>query len=124
MKIAVVGSRGYPNLALVEAWVQFNLTKGDVLVSGGARGVDRVAADAARSRGVEVEEIVPSREDIERLGKGAWLARNTTIAERCDRMAAFHDGSSRGTLDAIKKARALGKPVLVFGPYGMPMEGD
>ena len=51
-RVAVVGSRGYPDRAAVAAYVQA-LAEGTVVVSGGARGVDRWAADAAAECGLE-----------------------------------------------------------------------
>ncbi len=48
-RIAIVGSRGLPRPDLIEAFVA-SLPAGTVVVSGGARGVDTVAEQAARER--------------------------------------------------------------------------
>lgn len=111
MKIAIVGSRDFDRLDLVVDYVK-NLPPGTVVVSGGARGVDRVAANTATSCGFPVVEY---RADWT-LGKGAGFARNTMIVEQADRVVAFWDGQSRGTLDTINKARQAGRPVQVATP--------
>lgn len=114
MRVAVIGSRGYPHERLVRRFVE-TLARKDpetILVSGGARGVDHWAEDEARHRGLKVE-IYPA--DWENLGRGAGFARNTTIVENSDVVVAFWDGKSRGTLDSIKKARQAGKRLYVLG---------
>ena len=56
MKIAIVGSRDFPQLERIDAFVD-SLSPGDVVVSGGARGVDSRAERRARARGLEVLSI-------------------------------------------------------------------
>lgn len=113
MKIAIVGSRDYDRLDLVVAYVK-NLPPGTVVVSGGARGVDRVAANTATSCGFPVVEY---RADWT-LGKQAGFERNTMIVDQSDEVIAFWDGKSGGTLDTIRKALAAGKFRGVFEPNG------
>lgn len=80
------------------------------VISGGARGVDSVAAASARAHGLETIEILP---DYDRHGRRAPLIRNDLIAERCDHMVAFWDGRSRGTQHAIACAKRIGKSVHI-----------
>jgi hypothetical protein len=107
-RVAIVGSRDFPKLTLVDATVAA-LPADTVVISGGARGVDRRAAYAAKRRGLEVVEL----EAIWSQGRGAGLARNSKIVAAADRVIAFWDGQSRGTMDTVRKARAAGKPVEV-----------
>lgn len=107
--VAVVGSRDYPDLEGVRAFVR-SLPAGTTLVSGGARGVDSAAAEAARERGIPV---VVYAADWARLGRAAGPVRNRSIAEHCDRLVAFWDGESPGTADVVAQARALGREVEV-----------
>lgn len=119
MRVAVVGSRGYPNEGLVRAFVRTLAARDPktVIISGGARGVDTWAADEARKAGLDVEEYLA---DWDRLGRTAGFARNTTIVEQSDVVVAFHDGRSRGTLDTIRKTQGAGKRLFVLGPDSAP----
>ncbi len=110
--VAIVGSREYPDLDGVRCFVQ-GLSPNAVVVSGGARGVDRCAAHAARARGLEVIEYLA---DWDRLGRRAGFVRNETIVKRCDSLVAFWDGASSGTRHSIALARRAGRPVEIRFP--------
>ena len=111
MRVAIVGSRTFSPLELVDDYLVVGLRDQDVVVSGGALGVDHRAVDAARRRGLEYTEHLPN---YAVHGKSAPLIRNTNIVNDCDRLVAFWDGRSRGTLDAITKAAKAGKTVLII----------
>ncbi len=51
MRVAIVGSRECQDRHSVEAYVA-RLPAGAIVISGGARGVDTWAADAAHARGL------------------------------------------------------------------------
>jgi hypothetical protein len=87
------------------------LTPGTVVVSGGAVGVDSMARCAAICFGLEV---VVHEADWKNIGKSAGPRRNSRIVNDCDRVIAFWDGRSRGTLDTIEKACRAGKPVKLI----------
>ena len=114
MKVAIVGSRDYPSPSLVRAFVN-TLPDDTIIISGGARGVDTVAEQAARYRHLKVE-IYPAEWD--KWGRSAGMMRNGKIINAADRVVAFWDGISKGTADSIRKARAAGKPVTVFDALG------
>lgn len=131
---AIVGSRTYPAdrefydglsedeqsevLAKGQLYVQRFVThlEGDItVVSGGAKGVDTWALDAARERGFETIEILPN---WKKYGRGAGFHRNTEIVRAADDVVAFWDQVSNGTFDTIKKAVELRRDLLVFGNDG------
>lgn len=112
MKVAIIGSREFPQLERVDSYVD-TLHAEDVVVSGGARGVDLRAEQRARSRGLKVHII---RADWARHGRKAGFMRNPDIVAAADRVVAFWDGTSRGTADSIEIARKTGKPVEVVLP--------
>lgn len=112
VRMGIIGSRDYPDLEAVRAFVR-SLPLSVVVVSGGARGVDLVAAAAARARGMFVDEFLVSPETWERLGPRAGPERNERLVGSCERVVAFWDGASRGTAQAIGVARRLGKPLEV-----------
>ena len=111
MNVAIVGSRRFPNLELVRHYVQHAMVKGDVLITGGAPGVDREAARAADLCGIKVVVFLPH---WNRWGPAAGQIRNQRVVDKCDRLVAFWDGSSRGTADALRRVQAAGKPFKVF----------
>lgn len=117
MKIAIVGSRDYPRLDLVNAYVK-TLPAGTVVVSGGARGVDQAAETAARQCGLEV---ISFKADWNRWGKAAGIMRNGDIVRAAEQVVAFWVGS-KGTLDTINKALAAKKSVIIFDAKGVQRE--
>lgn len=90
------------------------LPAGAVVVSGGCRGVDSWAADAARRRGLQVVEHLPDLDGVRNRGEaaGRYYARNQQIVDDCDRVIAFPSADrSGGTEDAIRRAEKAGKPI-------------
>ena len=114
-KIAVVGSREYGNENAVRKFVRAMSTLTNVLISGGAKGVDTWAEDEFRKMGGRVVSIRPN---YNKHGRGAPLARNTEIVLGSDSVAAFWDEKSTGTLDTLTKAVKAHKPLAVFGEDG------
>ena len=109
-RVAIVGSRDYGDIPSVWVYVS-SLDKDDIVVSGGAIGVDSAAEDAAKDCGLRYEVYPP---DYTVHGRGAPFVRNRKIAESCDRLVAFWDGKSMGTQHVINCAKKLGKPVKVI----------
>lgn len=106
MKLAIIGTR-----TLVIEDLKKHIPKGVTeIVSGGARGVDRQAADFAKTHGIKLTEFLP---DYARFGKGAPLKRNVQIAEYADEVLAFWNGKSKGTLFTIELFKKLNKKVEV-----------
>ena len=126
----VVGSRNvsdgfYPILAshldalLVNASKRFK--DGVIVVSGGAKGIDRMAERYAAERGYRLA-VFPA--DWDAYGKRAGYIRNRAMHEfavRCDRApdgsgrgcVAFWDGVSRGTAQSFSLAKEMGTPLRV-----------
>lgn len=109
-RVAIVGSRDWPDVEAVRRYVD-SLPKETIIVSGGAPGVDTIAADAAEARGLPV---VVFRADWDRHGKAAGFLRNRQIVDYAHRVVAFRHKMSRGTGHTIQLARAAGKPCRVF----------
>lgn len=118
MNVAIVGSREYPRMDAVRRYVR-SLDEHDIVISGGARGVDTVAERAARHLGIRVA-VYPADWAIHGLRAGA--VRNKVIVEQAGRVVAFWDGESPGTKITIDLARKKGIPVIVYGPDGEPYE--
>lgn len=125
-RVAIIGCRppkegsptykaDYATFALIcEAVVEYvnALPPDTVIVSGGADGVDSVAAAAARERGLEVKEHFP---DYEHHGsKMAPLVRNIVIVDDSDEVVAFPAPWSTGTWHAVGVARDKDKNPCVM----------
>ena len=110
MKIAIVGSRDYPDMDAVREYVR-RLPADTILISGGARGVDTIAETEGRRCGLQVVSI-PAQ--WTQYGKQAGMIRNGLIVDEADKVVAFWDGKSPGTKNMIKRARRLGKPIEVM----------
>lgn len=110
MKIAIVGSRNYPDLNAVMAYVN-SLPKDTIVVSGGAKGVDSVAEYTARMRGLQVEIYKP---DWDKYGKSAGFRRNADIVNAADHLTAFWYNMSKGTANSIELADKRGIPTTIY----------
>lgn len=108
-RVAIVGSREWSAKAPIISAVD-DIPANGTLVSGGARGVDTIAEIRANERGLRTEIY---RADWENLGKAAGFIRNLAIVNSCDKLIAFWDGKSRGTMDTVNKAKAAGIPYML-----------
>ena len=105
MKIAVVGSRD-----ITVTNIGSYLSNAEEIVSGGAKGVDCCAAEYAKRNGIKLTVFLPQ---YERYGRAAPIVRNKEIVDYADKIVAFWDGSSKGTLSVISYAKKIGKPCVV-----------
>ncbi len=108
-RVGVVGSRSFPSLGLVREFVAA-LPGGLVVVSGGAAGVDSVAAAAARSRGLSVS-VLPGDWGVSARGGG--MIRNRRLVAGCAVVVVFLCCGSAGASSAVALCRSLGVPVFV-----------
>lgn len=113
LRLAIVGSRSLDGNAAAAAAVAEVLDAHQaehgeiVVISGGARGIDRLAAAEARRRGLAVEEYEPAQHNWD-----GYRARDQVIAETCDELVRIADRRSRtyGSGWTRDRARELGKP--------------
>lgn len=115
MKIAIVGSRDYPNLKDVDRYFESHIPKhpDTIIISGGARGVDTRAAELAQKYDLGLVTYIP---DWNQFGRKAGMIRNSLIVELADKVVAFWDEESRGTKDTIDKTLKAGKDLEVILP--------
>ena len=106
MKVAVVGSR---NILITD--IGAYISEDDEIVSGGAVGVDSCATEYAKRKGMKLTVFLPQ---YERYGRAAPIVRNKKIVDYSDKIIAFWDGRSRGTLSVIKYAERVGKPCEII----------
>ncbi|MBR4664955.1 MAG: hypothetical protein IKO93_13875 [Lentisphaeria bacterium] len=85
------------------------------VITGGARGIDTLAFQAAESAGIRNQQFLPDRRKFPgKLIRKAFLERNKQIVDRCDILLAVWDGKSRGTKNTLSYAREAGKPVFLI----------
>lgn len=83
------------------------------IVSGGARGVDRLGERWARENHVAVKRFPVSPQEWQAAPRTAGHARNSRMAEYATHLVAVWDGRSGGTRNMIDQARRRGLPTLV-----------
>lgn len=118
-RVAIIGSRDYPDAKRVVfqyVWDMWEQGDGSppIIISGGARGVDRIAEEAALRRGLDCV-VFPA--NWEEYGKSAGYLRNAEIVDSADRVVAFWDGESKGTKHTINLALAKKKNLEVIFPH-------
>ena len=120
-RIAIIGSRNYPLPEQVRNFVKELSQHNDELtiVSGGARGVDSIAVEAAEAAGAKTK-VWPA--DWEKHGRKAGILRNYDIVNDAQRVVAFWDLQSRGTMHSMRIAKERGKLWRIFGPDGEELQ--
>jgi hypothetical protein len=111
MKTIIAGSRGIDDLTIVNDAVQcsgFTITE---VVSGTARGVDRLGEEWANINEKPIKRF-PAKWDTH--GKSAGVIRNVEMARYAEALIAIWDGESRGTKHMIDVARQKGLQVYVY----------
>ncbi len=111
MKIAIIGSRNI----LIDNIGSY-IPKCTEIVSGGARGVDACAAELAMKNGLKLTVFLP---EYKTYGRAAPIIRNKKIVDYADKVVAFWDGKSKGTLSVIKYAEKTGKEceIIILSNY-------
>lgn len=110
----VVGSRSFTDYELMSRKLD-SLLSGEsnvVIVSGGARGADRLAERYARSRGYALR-VFPAKWDL--YGPSAGYRRNVTMHQFISvhpnrKVVAFWDGKSKGTAHNFELSRMFNNP--------------
>lgn len=110
--VAIIGSRKYPHPDAIRDYVNA-LPDDTVVISGGAEGVDSIAAVTARARRppLAVIEYLPN---WSKYGRGAGFVRNHDIVKAADRVVAFWDLRSPGTAHSIGLCKYYRKSLEVI----------
>ena len=111
MRVAIVGSRHFSEPDRVTEYVN-GLPARASIITGSASGVDAAATKAARARGLGVQVMPASFDEMSDASRSA--ARNQRLVDACDVLVAFWDGTSKGTRTTVERALDSGKEVHVF----------
>jgi hypothetical protein len=110
MKFIVAGSRTFTDYSKAKSILDLKIDKGDTIISGTARGADRLGERYAKENGIDLIKM-PAKWQI--YGKSAGYIRNTEMAKVGDVLITFWNGSSRGTMHMINIAKDHGLEVNV-----------
>lgn len=113
MILCVCGSRDftdYEHARRVLDKVTSKTAEPITVLSGAARGADRLGERWAAERGHKVDRY-PA--DWDRHGKRAGYLRNKRMIDRATHVVAFWDGDSKGTYHSIDLAQQRGIPCRV-----------
>lgn len=105
MKTIIAGSRDIESYREIEDAVKASGFEVTTVISGTARGVDRIGINWAFKHNIPVIEV-PAKWDI--YGKRAGYLRNEEMAKIGDALIAVWDGKSKGTKSMIDLARSYG----------------
>lgn len=111
MKLAIIGSRGFNDINLLNETLNPLVFQIDLVISGGARGADKMGEEWAERHGIDTL-IFPAEWD--KYGKLAGFRRNEDIIKNADTVIAFWDQKSKGTLHSINLAKELKKPIRII----------
>lgn len=105
MKLLIAGSR-----SIIDFDLSAHIPEGvDLIISGGAVGIDTLAEQYADAHGIAKLIIRPQ---YEKFGRAASIKRNGEMVDLCDAVLAVWDGVSRGTKYTLDYARKKGKVIV------------
>lgn len=115
MRIAIVGSRTFNDFDALERFINDTCDQHvfdiDTIVSGGARGADKLGERYADKYGLDILIFPP---DWKTYGKRAGFIRNVDIIDNCDVCFAFWDGESHGTKHDIELCQEKNKQCFIY----------
>ena len=114
--ILITGSRSITNKIGVERILAESITKDDVVIHGGAPGVDTIAEDYCKRHNIKNKRIRPVKSE-----KIYYLHRNAEMIGMVDIVIGFHDGVSKGCAFTLEYARLRGK---IVKKYNMQKLGE
>ncbi len=113
MKVIIAGDREFTDYLLLYNWVHAvnKMWAISEVVSGGARGTDKMGERWAKEHGTPVK-VFPA--DWKRYGNTAGPLRNAQMGDYGHALLAFVAPSSKGTVNMMKIMRDFGKPAVVI----------
>ena len=106
MKLLIAGSRSITSFDLSP----YIPADADLIITGGAKGVDTLAETYARERGIPTVTVKPC---YERYGRAAPTRRDEEMVDMADEVLVIWDGVSRGGKHTADYARKQGKPLTM-----------
>lgn len=113
MRVIIAGSREFTDFDAFLGFMSVLPLEWDIkeVVSGGARGADRLGEEWAYFQQLPV---VSFPADWNRFQRAAGAIRNDQMAKYADGLIAFWDGTSPGTRNMIVSMYEANKPVHIY----------
>lgn len=111
MRTIIAGSRGIFDKTLLYKVIKRSNLHITAVLSGGAKGVDRLGEIYAFENKVK---LVKHPALWHTHGNKAGMLRNTEMALDADALISLWDGESSGTLDMIRKVKDRGLIYVIF----------
>ena len=108
--LGIVGTRN-PKIPFEEFCKFLKGYNPDLIVSGGAKGIDSYAEEYARMKAIPVKIFLP---EYSKYGKSATFIRNQQIIDSATRLIAFPSIESKGTYDSIRRAERSNKEIKII----------
>ena len=121
MRTIIAGSRNCTDIRAVNLAVQLSGFIPTLIVSGDARGADKLGQEWAANNHVPCS-IYPAQWDT--YGKSAGYRRNEEMAKHADALVAVWDGKSSGTKHMIDIAKREELRVFVLTDNDVPPRWD
>lgn len=111
--LLVCGSRDIINFQYIFLCLDqiFETEKFDIILEGGARGVDLIAKQYAITSNIDYIEM---KADWKSYPKIAGFLRNASMVRKCSKGIAIWDGASKGTQDTIDRLIKAQKLIGIF----------
>lgn len=107
MKLLIAGSRSITDYD-ISPYIPNDV---DLIISGGAGGVDTLAEKYADKN--KISKLI-LRPQYNRFKRAAPLKRNEIMVDLCDRVLIFWDGISRGTVYTVNCAEKMNKQINII----------
>ena len=106
MKLLIAGSRSITSFDL-SSYIPDEV---DLIITGGAKGIDTLAEAWAAERGIPTLTVKPR---YEKYGRAAPILRDEEMVDLADAVLVIWDGTSRGSKHTADYARKKSKPLTV-----------
>jgi hypothetical protein len=120
MKICIVGSRSLDKpeivIPMIDKFIKEQVVGTPVFISGGAKGVDQISKEYAKTHGYDFIEFLPYHllDPSAEFSSKYFFIRSKQIIDNADKVLAIWDGKSKGTEYSIKYSQKRGIPVMVI----------
>jgi predicted Rossmann fold nucleotide-binding protein DprA/Smf involved in DNA uptake len=119
MRVCIIGSRSLDKaevvVPIIDKFFKEHTTKPQVIVSGGAKGVDHFSQWYAEHNGFDFIQILPYHllDTTTEFNSKYFFIRTKQMISNADKVLAIWDTKSKGTEYGIKLAQKLDIPVMV-----------